>query len=76
MPTAELSESFRRLQQAPIARAATDRALGYFREMFADPQGQGVVMVLRALAGLADPDEIRQAAVVLAQDSLGAAEGA
>lgn len=76
MPTAELAESFRRLQQAPIAREATDRALGYFREMFADPQGQGVVMVVRALAGLADPDEIRQAVVVLAQDLRGAAEGA
>lgn len=66
--TADLADSLVKLRRHHLARRPTARGLEYLQAMFADPAGAGVEMVLRALTGLVDPEEIRQAVAVLVQD--------
>lgn len=57
------------LERDPLAGDSTQQALKLFRAMFCDG-GHGVEMLLRATAGLDDPDVMARSCIVLAQQLL------
>jgi hypothetical protein len=68
--TDDLGSSIRRLRDADICRVVTEESLVYLDQLFRTPSAVGVRMVVRATAGLENPDEMSGSCTVLAGDLL------
>ena len=72
--TEGLASTFVRLLKADVAREVTHEALTALRDLFADPQGAGTQMAVRAAGALVSADEIAGSCAVLATDLLRAVD--
>lgn len=66
--TSQLADRYRALLTDRRAQAAASAGSGLLASLFAARDGEGIAMVLRATAGLADPDELTASCMLLASD--------
>lgn len=68
--TEELAGRFQHVREDTRSRDVARAAVDVLKQLFADRAGAGVQMASRAVGSLADPEEIMQSCVVLANDLL------
>lgn len=66
----EMVDRFKALLGQPLSRAPTEKAIGLLESLFGDRTHEGVKMVVRATAGLADSDELSLACEILSRELL------
>lgn len=76
LPVEEVRDRFRLLRADPLAGPTTEEALAFLAEAFTSPDGLGVTMVVQAIAGLADEEQVAQGCAILAEELLDAVRGA
>jgi len=70
--TQDVAVTLRRLLADELSQVSTTQALGYFRQLFADPDSIGSAMAGRAEDGVGDPETVSASVSLLAQDLLSA----